>query len=191
VAGLAGATCSRSREHRRRTLVAHLLQETARTRVTVDPYLSHERYREVPRSRDSRRLHWADGSNAGEAEYAVLIKPGETVGLNGGQKARVVGVVPVEGQDSPIKGASLAREPVSTPRTPRASGVGRPGRGHVWARTPLQIRGPGVTGGHGGGSKSSGSSGPGEAMCRRLVPGRRHHNIVRRLPTGGEVDNAP
>ena len=51
------------------------------------------------------RLHWADGSDAGEAEYAVLIKPGEIVWLSGGREARVLDLVPLdEREDSRYDG---------------------------------------------------------------------------------------
>jgi cyanophycinase-like exopeptidase len=39
------------------------------------------------------RLHWADGDDAGEAEYVERIKPGELVWLNGGEQVRVLDVV--------------------------------------------------------------------------------------------------
>jgi hypothetical protein len=45
-----------------------------------------------------------DGSEAAEAEYAVMIRPDEIVWLNGGKKAHVLDVVPVEEEDSPYVG---------------------------------------------------------------------------------------
>lgn len=41
------------------------------------------------------RIHWADGSDAGEAEYAVNIKPGEIVWLRDGRKVRVLDLVTI------------------------------------------------------------------------------------------------
>ena len=45
------------------------------------------------------RLHLADGSEAGEATYAIMIKPGEEIHGNGGQRLRVLDVVPFEEKD--------------------------------------------------------------------------------------------
>jgi hypothetical protein len=45
------------------------------------------------------RLYKPDGSEAGEAHYAVLIQPGETIRTGDGRRLRVVDVVPV-GEDS-------------------------------------------------------------------------------------------
>ena len=42
------------------------------------------------------RLYLQDGSEAGEAHYAVLIQPGETIWTGDGRKLRVVDVAPVE-----------------------------------------------------------------------------------------------
>jgi hypothetical protein len=50
------------------------------------------------------RLHEADGSDAGEAHYAFLVKPGETIITGAGRKLRVLAVVPVEEEDSPFVG---------------------------------------------------------------------------------------
>ena len=41
------------------------------------------------------KLHTRDGDDAGEAEYAVWITPGELIYANDGSKLRVVDVVPV------------------------------------------------------------------------------------------------
>jgi hypothetical protein len=41
------------------------------------------------------RLFEVDGSETGEAHYAVLIEPGETIWTGDGRKLRVVDVVPV------------------------------------------------------------------------------------------------
>jgi hypothetical protein len=46
------------------------------------------------------RLHLADGSDAGEATYAVMIKPGEFVHLGGGRRYRVLDLVPIEDEES-------------------------------------------------------------------------------------------
>ena len=50
------------------------------------------------------RLHEADGSDAGEAHYAFLVKPGETIITGAGRKLRVLAVVPVEEEDSSFVG---------------------------------------------------------------------------------------
>ena len=41
------------------------------------------------------RLHWTDGSDAGEAEYAVGIRPGELIWLRDGRRVTVVDLVPL------------------------------------------------------------------------------------------------
>lgn len=40
------------------------------------------------------RLHSPDGDDLGEATYAIMIKPGEEIHGNGGQRLRVLAVVP-------------------------------------------------------------------------------------------------
>ena len=51
------------------------------------------------------RLHYEDGSDAGEAHYAVGINPGETIWTGDGRKLHVLDVVPVEEEDeSPYVG---------------------------------------------------------------------------------------
>jgi hypothetical protein len=45
-----------------------------------------------------------DGSEAGEAHYAVLIEAGETIWMGDGRKLRVVDVLPVEEDASPFVG---------------------------------------------------------------------------------------
>jgi hypothetical protein len=50
------------------------------------------------------RLYEADGSEAGEAYYAVMIRPGEIVWTGDGHKLRVLDVVPVEEEDSAYVG---------------------------------------------------------------------------------------
>ena len=48
------------------------------------------------------RLHTRDGADAGEAEFAVYIQAGELIHANDGSKLRVVDVVPVLEDDSPL-----------------------------------------------------------------------------------------
>jgi hypothetical protein len=51
------------------------------------------------------RMHDADGNDLGEATYAVMIKPGEEIHGSGGERLRVVAVVPFEEEDeSPFVG---------------------------------------------------------------------------------------
>jgi hypothetical protein len=51
------------------------------------------------------RLHLKDGSDAGEATYAVMIKPGEEVISGSNEHFRVVAVVPFDAEDqSPFVG---------------------------------------------------------------------------------------
>jgi len=51
------------------------------------------------------RLHLADGSDIGEATYAVLIRPGEEILVGNGRRFRVLNVVPFEEEDeSPFVG---------------------------------------------------------------------------------------
>jgi hypothetical protein len=50
------------------------------------------------------RLYDAEGNEAGEAHYAVLIEPGETIWTGDGRKLRVRGVMPVTEDDSPFVG---------------------------------------------------------------------------------------
>jgi hypothetical protein len=61
------------------------------------------------------RLYLENGSEAGEAHYAVLIQPGETIWTNDGRKLLVVDVAAVEETESPYVGlltggGRLARE---------------------------------------------------------------------------------
>ena len=58
------------------------------------------------------RLFEVDGTEAGEAHYAVLIEAGEVIFTGDGRKLRVVDVVPVEEEGSPFVGL-LRVEPVS------------------------------------------------------------------------------
>ncbi len=48
------------------------------------------------------RLFNEDGSEAGEAHYAVFIQPGETVVIGDRRRVRVVDVVPVEEWTAPF-----------------------------------------------------------------------------------------
>lgn len=50
------------------------------------------------------RLYLEDGSEAGEAHYAVMILPDETIWTGDGRKLRVLDVVPVDEKDSPYVG---------------------------------------------------------------------------------------
>jgi hypothetical protein len=55
------------------------------------------------------RLHYEDGSEAGEAHYAVNIKPDETIWTGDGRELRVLDVVPIEEADSPYCGLLRVR----------------------------------------------------------------------------------
>ncbi|MEP6812679.1 MAG: hypothetical protein ABI990_06805 [Actinomycetota bacterium] len=50
------------------------------------------------------KLYTVDGAEGGEAHYAVLIQPGETIWTGDGRHLRVVDVVPIEETDSPFVG---------------------------------------------------------------------------------------
>jgi hypothetical protein len=50
------------------------------------------------------RLHLNDGSDAGEATYAQMVHLGDEIHLNGGERFRVVDVVLIEEEDSPLVG---------------------------------------------------------------------------------------
>ena len=51
------------------------------------------------------RLHLEDGSDAGEATYAQMIKPGEEIIAGSNERFRVLDVVPFEEEDeSPFVG---------------------------------------------------------------------------------------
>jgi hypothetical protein len=50
-------------------------------------------------------LHLEDGSDAGEATYAVMIQPGEEILVGNGRRLRVLDLVPFEEEDeSPFVG---------------------------------------------------------------------------------------
>ena len=51
------------------------------------------------------RLHSPDGDDLGDATFAQMIYPGEEIHANGGERLRVVDVVPFEEEDeSPFGG---------------------------------------------------------------------------------------
>jgi hypothetical protein len=50
------------------------------------------------------RLFLEDGSDVGEASYAVLIQAGEFIHLDRGQRIRVLDVVAIEEEDAPFVG---------------------------------------------------------------------------------------
>ena len=50
------------------------------------------------------RLFLEDGSEAGEAHYAVMIQPGETIHTGDGRKLRVLDLVPTEENPSDYVG---------------------------------------------------------------------------------------
>jgi hypothetical protein len=51
------------------------------------------------------RLHLEDGSDTGEATYAMMINPGEEILVGNGRRFRVVDVIPFEEEDeSPFVG---------------------------------------------------------------------------------------
>jgi hypothetical protein len=49
-------------------------------------------------------LHLEDGSDAGEATYSVMIRPGEEILVGNGRRFRVLDVVAFEEDDSPFVG---------------------------------------------------------------------------------------
>jgi hypothetical protein len=68
------------------------------------------------------RLHSPDGDDLGEATYAMVIKPGEEIHGNGGQRLRVVAVVQFDEEDeSPFVGTTTGRGDVASP--PRATSL--------------------------------------------------------------------
>lgn len=50
------------------------------------------------------RLHLADGSDAGEATYSVMIRPGEEILVGNGRRYRVLDLVPIENEELPFAG---------------------------------------------------------------------------------------
>jgi hypothetical protein len=66
------------------------------------------------------RLHLTDGSDAGQATYAVLVRPGEEILVGNGRRFRVLDVVPFEEEDeSPLVGLlKVEALQALTPRPP-------------------------------------------------------------------------
>jgi hypothetical protein len=51
------------------------------------------------------RLHWAGGSDAGDASYAINIKPGDLIWIRSpNRQLRVLDLVPADEKDSPYAG---------------------------------------------------------------------------------------
>ena len=50
------------------------------------------------------KLHYADGSEAGDAAYADNVNPGSEIMLGPGRFVRVPAIVPVEEEGSPYAG---------------------------------------------------------------------------------------
>ena len=50
------------------------------------------------------RLHLEDGSDVGEATYPQMVKPGEEIIASGNRHYRVLAVVPIDDEDSPLVG---------------------------------------------------------------------------------------
>jgi hypothetical protein len=50
------------------------------------------------------RLHLADGSDAGEATYSVMVRPGEEILVGNGRRYLVLDLVPVEDEGSKYVG---------------------------------------------------------------------------------------
>ena len=72
------------------------------------------------------RLHLEDGSDVGEAVYAMMIKPGEGIHLDAGRRFRVVEFD--EEDESPVGRAATGR-----------SRIGRSRRGDVAERAPKAV----------------------------------------------------
>jgi hypothetical protein len=79
------------------------------------------------------RLHLEDGSDAGEATYAVMVKPGEEILVGNGRRFRVLDVVPFEEEgESPFVGLlqvqeeGEARLPTRSGRRSHGFGGGNP-----------------------------------------------------------------
>jgi hypothetical protein len=72
----------------------------------VVPYRSRNGVTELPRphSLHRYRLVDADGSDAGEANYPVAVTPGTEIISADGRHLRVIDVVAVEDEDSPVLG---------------------------------------------------------------------------------------
>ena len=83
-------------------------QRAAPEGVAARPTLITSAHRPSPGSEEeifSYRLQSPDGDDLGEATYAMMIKPGEEIHCNGGERLRVVAVVPFDEEDeSPFVG---------------------------------------------------------------------------------------
>lgn len=53
------------------------------------------------------KLHYEDGSEAGDAAYADNVNPGDELMLGPGKVVRVLDVVPIDEEDSPYVGTQL------------------------------------------------------------------------------------
>jgi hypothetical protein len=59
-------------------------------------------------------LSYADGSDAGQAEYAVNIKPDEIIQTGDGRKLRVLAAIPVDEERSPFVGLLMVESAASS-----------------------------------------------------------------------------
>ena len=50
------------------------------------------------------RLHSPNGDDLGEATYAVMVKVGEEILVGNGRRFRVLDLVPIDQEDSPLVG---------------------------------------------------------------------------------------
>ena len=50
------------------------------------------------------RMHYADGTDAGQATYAITINPGEEILVGNGRRFRVLAVVPIDDENSKVVG---------------------------------------------------------------------------------------
>ena len=50
------------------------------------------------------KMHYEDGSEAGDAAYADNVNPGDELMLGPGKFVRVIDIVPIEEEDSPYVG---------------------------------------------------------------------------------------
>ena len=82
------------------------------------------------------RLHSPDGDDLGEATYAIMIKPGEEIHSNGGERLRVLDVVPFDEEDDSPFVRLLQVEAFSDSAAPTGEGQRR---GH-WQRFGNNLR---------------------------------------------------
>ena len=69
------------------------------------------------------RLFYEDGSDAGEATYAVLIRPGEEILTGDGRRLWVKTLVPNEDKSTPVVGLLMVQSaPVDLDEARAASG---------------------------------------------------------------------